>query len=597
MASAPGSRTAGGRRSGPIEAWRAARPFLGASSRDLVVLVVVSALAGFAEAGVLLLIVRSALVVTGSDGTADVVLGPLDLSGMSVATLLWVAAGLLAFVIAARFWGSRLIATVSARALTQSRESVFRAFMGASWDVQSEERSGHLQDIMSTNLERVALVSLQVATGLAAAFQFGALLVSGVVIDPLAAAAILLMVVALFFVFRPVSGMARRAARASVDAKRDLTHGIAEAVSMAEEIRAFDVGDAVVAQVEAASADVSSLHRRSKFLAKVLPALYQNAALLVILAGLLAVHAAGVEDVAGLGAVVLMLVRALTYSQVVQVSHQAVADLVPYLDEAREEQARYEAAAVDRTGDPLEGIERLTFRGVTYSYDGDVAALRSVDLDVARGEAVGIVGPSGSGKSTFMQVLLRLRSPQEGEMLVNGRPAEDFALGGWSERVAFVPQEGRLFSGTIRDNVRFHRPWLTDEEIGDALERAHVAGEVAGFPRGWDTHAGERGGGAVSGGQRQRLCIARALAGRPDVLVLDEPTSALDMRSESLIRDTLLALKGEVTMFVIAHRLSTLSVCDRLVVLEKGVVTAVGPTDEVMATNPFLVDAVRLARR
>ena len=132
-----------------------------------------------------------------------------------------------------------------------------------------------------------------------------------------------------------------------------------------------------------------------------------------------------------------------------------------------------------------------------------------------------------------------------------------------------MPQEPRLFRGTIADNIRFFRDELDQDAIERAAKLAYLHDDVVGWADGYDTDVGERGG-AVSGGQRQRIVLARALAEEPDVLILDEPTSALDMKSESLVQDTLEGLKGHSTMFIIAHRLSTLNACDRIMVLSKG---------------------------
>lgn len=596
----PAERAEGGRRSrgpGLLGSWREIRPYMGASSFDIALLVGLSAFAGFAEAGVLLLVVRAALAVTQGDGAVDLVAGPIAIDQVPIATLLVLSGVALVLVVVSRFWSSHLIATVSARSLEESRAALFRAFMGASWDVQAGERAGTLQEVIVMNSDRVATASLNVATGLAAGFQFTALLLSGVAVQPAAALVILLSVIVLFFVFRPISRRSRGASTATVGAKGDYARDIAESVAMAQEVRTFDVGAQVTEDIERDASRVAALYRRSKFLNKLLPSLYQNSVLLVILLGVLIIHLLDIDDVAALGAVVLMLVRALTYSQTVQTTHQAMADLLPYLDEARAERERYEASAVRRDGRAMGSIERLSFEGVGFSYDGTHPALADIDLEIGRGEAVGVVGPSGSGKSTFLQLLLRLRQPQQGRILVDGTPADELAIGDWYAKVALVPQEARLFSGTVRENVRFHRPWITDEDIERAVELAHVADDIERFPDGWDTHVGERGGGSVSGGQRQRLCLARALAGRPDVLVLDEPTSALDMRSEALIRETLEALKGDVTLVIVAHRMSTLTVCDRLVVLDRGRIAASGAAADMVRDDRFLAEASELSRR
>jgi ABC-type multidrug transport system fused ATPase/permease subunit len=207
---------------------------------------------------------------------------------------------------------------------------------------------------------------------------------------------------------------------------------------------------------------------------------------------------------------------------------------------------------------------------------------------------VGIVGPSGAGKSTLIQLLLRLREPTEGVMTVDARDARRLSLDDWYRHVAFVPQEPHLFAGTVADNVAFFRPEVDAADIQRAAKLAHLHDDVMSWPRGYDTMVGERGG-QLSGGQRQRLCIARALVESPDMMVLDEPTSALDVRSESLIRETIADLAPSTTVFVIAHRLSTLAVCDRIMVILDGVLEGFDEPEQLEASNPFYREALRLS--
>ncbi|MFN7149503.1 MAG: ATP-binding cassette domain-containing protein, partial [Microthrixaceae bacterium] len=236
----------------------------------------------------------------------------------------------------------------------------------------------------------------------------------------------------------------------------------------------------------------------------------------------------------------------------------------------------------------------IRFQDVSYSYDGRVDALSGVSFDVAVGEAVGLIGPSGSGKSTLIQMLLRLRHPATGTYLVDGVDVAEIDEDSWFSQIAFVPQDSRVFDDTIAENIRFFRDGVSRADIEAAARRAHVHDEIVAMPDGYDTVLGSRGG-SLSGGQRQRVAIARALVTDPSMLVLDEPTSALDMRSESLVHETLSELKGSVTLFVIAHRLSTLNTCDRIMVMGDGRLQAFGDRSALEADNDFYREALRLS--
>ena len=202
--------------------------------------------------------------------------------------------------------------------------------------------------------------------------------------------------------------------------------------------------------------------------------------------------------------------------------------------------------------------------------------LRDVSFTTEAREIIGIVGPSGAGKSTLVQLILRLRDPSGGRITADGRDIREFSLEDWYRHIAFVPQEARLFAGTIGENIRFFREHVDDAMVERAAQRAHLHDEILAMSHGYDTSVGERGG-ELSGGQRQRLCIARALVDEPDIIVLDEPTSALDPRSEALMRETMAALRRHTTVFVIAHRMSTLTICDRIMVIHGGGLAGLRP--------------------
>jgi ABC-type multidrug transport system fused ATPase/permease subunit len=157
--------------------------------------------------------------------------------------------------------------------------------------------------------------------------------------------------------------------------------------------------------------------------------------------------------------------------------------------------------------------------------------LQDLEFVIRQGESVGVVGPSGAGKSTLLHLLLRLRDPTRGSYTIEGVDVRDIANATWHGNVAFLPQEPHILDGTVAENIRFFRRGISDEAIERAARMAHIQEDIEGWVGGYATHLGHRSD-AVSGGQRQRLCLARALAASPSLLLLDEPTSSLDLRSE-----------------------------------------------------------------
>jgi ATP-binding cassette subfamily B protein len=197
---------------------------------------------------------------------------------------------------------------------------------------------------------------------------------------------------------------------------------------------------------------------------------------------------------------------------------------------------------------------------------------------------VALVGPSGAGKSTLFDLIQRFYEPASGSVLINDCALPDLTLASLRSAVGYVPQDPVLFSGTLRENLRYAVPHARDDEIFAGLELAYAASFVQALPDGLDTRVGEDGVG-LSGGQRQRLAIARALLSKPALLLLDEATSALDAESEHHIRLSIEGLKGRMTILVIAHRLSTVRQANRILVLENGCLIGSGSHDELMLSS------------
>jgi ABC-type multidrug transport system fused ATPase/permease subunit len=246
------------------------------------------------------------------------------------------------------------------------------------------------------------------------------------------------------------------------------------------------------------------------------------------------------------------------------------------------------APAVITSGEDWDGRWRdLTFGHVGFTYPGAPGrALRDVTAEIKAGGAYGVAGPSGAGKSTFVDLLLRLLEPTDGSLLLDGRPIESLDRRAWQSRIGYVAQSPYLSDDTLRANVAFGIPRekVDDDEVRECLRKAQLEPLLAELEQGLDTPMGDRGV-RVSGGQRQRIAIARALYGRPSLLVLDEATSALDRIGESAVQDALDALRGQITTVTIAHRLPTIRHCDTIFLLEDGRLVAQGGYDELLAQS------------
>ncbi|MFH1159037.1 MAG: ATP-binding cassette domain-containing protein, partial [Pseudomonadota bacterium] len=234
-------------------------------------------------------------------------------------------------------------------------------------------------------------------------------------------------------------------------------------------------------------------------------------------------------------------------------------------------------------------FEHVTFR---YRLDGPTV-LNDIHLEIPVGQVVGVVGPSGSGKSTLAKLVQRLYVPEAGRILVDGVDLSMIDVSWLRRQVGVVLQENVLFNRTIRENIAFSSPGLPVEQVIHAAKMAGAHEFILELPQGYDTMVGERGS-SLSGGQRQRIAIARALITNPRILIFDEATSALDYESERVIQENMRQIVKGRTVIIIAHRLSAVRQCDRIITIEKGRIVEDGSHDALSGTDGRYASLLRI---
>ncbi len=239
--------------------------------------------------------------------------------------------------------------------------------------------------------------------------------------------------------------------------------------------------------------------------------------------------------------------------------------------------------ALTEVADGSVDFENVSFR---YSKTAQQDALSNINLHISSGQTVGILGVTGAGKSSLVQLIPRLYDITEGSLKVGGRDVREYDLTALRNEVSMVLQKNTLFSGTIKDNLRWGNPNATDEEMEHACRLACAHDFIMAFPDGYDTHI-EQGGKNVSGGQKQRLCIARALLKKPKILILDDSTSAVDTRTDAIIRQAFAEEIPDTTKLIIAQRVASVQFADQIVLLENGQIIAAGNHDELLASSPI----------
>jgi ATP-binding cassette subfamily B protein len=548
--------------------------------------------AGFAESVVLVVIVEAAVALTARHlGSLHV--GPIQINRPNFSTLLTVAivATILRLCLGLGVaWGSARLTT---KIQTELRVAFFHAYLDADWPMQSREREGGLQQVVGVEVDRIAAAVLFLVTGLAAGCSLVVLIGAALVVNPIAAIVLVAAVSALFLILRPLTRRVRPLASARSAEELGVAQSLSELVRTTEEIRVHGARDEEKRRLALETTQLSSWISRLYFSSLSISNVYQAAALGLIVLALFIVNTIGTRNVAATGALVIILLRAFAYSQQVQQAYHQVSERLTSVAAVDDRLASYRSSVAPSGQTPLPVIECLEFRGVSYSYRPGLKAIDTISFSIERGEVVGVVGPSGAGKSTLVQLLLRLRAPDQGHYLVNGRDASEFMDRDWTRLVSFLPQQPKLIAGSVRENISFFRN-VGNDQIEDAARIAHLDDEIMSWSDGYETVIGQRAD-ALSGGQAQRLCLARALVSDPALLVLDEPTSSLDPLSEQHVQKALMGLHGKTTIFIIAHRLSTLNICDRILVLIDGRIEALEPRERLANRKGFYQEALRLS--
>lgn len=574
----------------PVEGSAILRALVAPHKARIALLSLVSLGSALLEALFIVLLTGIGLALVGNSDTV----GPAFGQVLPVSQALLVAAVSLALRVALSLWGVKLSARMTAAVTTAQRQRLSHAYLRTSWAVQQAEPAGRLQELLTSFVARITNTVSTLSSAITAGLSLIAFLGTGIAVDPLSTGAVLVALAIVGGILTPIRRAIRRRSRRNAQAGLAFANAVSELGSLGLEMQTYGAESHFEERIDQLTQETTVTQRRTEELQGALPHLYMSLAYGAVLAGVAVVSLADFVDLAVVGAVMLLMLRSLSYGQQLATASASIAASFPFLEGVEERVRRYtEAAAAPGTVRPP-AVVPLEAEEVAFAYTPDREALAGVTFLLEPGEAIGVIGPSGAGKSTLAQLLLGLRPPTSGTIRAAGVSLHDVDRGWWSARVAFVAQDAQLFTGTVAENIRFFRDGISEEDLREAAHQANILTDIEALPQGFETHLGERGS-QLSGGQRQRLSIARALVGRPELLILDEPTSALDGQSEALIRSTLASLHGRLSVVIIAHRMSTLDICDRIMVIEAGRMTALDTPHALRSDSIFYRNALAVA--
>jgi ABC-type multidrug transport system fused ATPase/permease subunit len=500
----------------------------------------------------------------------------LPFSVFTAASVIWLSMlGMAVVSVLVRWMTLRIRFEVARRLLQESYENIY----AAKWGFFSSVKKGSLINTFTNEINKVGGAFLAMAASFANIVRICALVAIPVYLAPGIVLMCLAGSVVALIPFLIMGRWTYRFGSAQVAASNRFVSLVKESLEAAKEVIGFGRKGATMKQVNGAYTTFANSTIKAQLMSFFSSQMYEPASFLMLLAVLFL--ARGQDAAMSTITVVLWgLVRTVPLlKQIIYVKHQ-LDNFLPSLEQVRGQQRLAHSFKSDSGGRRFDELgHSLEARNISFSFGGGMKALQDVSIDVPHGEITALVGESGSGKSTLVDLLIGLHKPDSGEILVDGAPLHGYDMQTWHERIGFVPQKPVLFDLTIKDNLLWSAPNASEPQLREACRAAGLDSFIETLPEGINTDIGDAGI-RLSGGQAQRLALARALVRKPVFLVLDEATSALDSEKESGIYDSLLEIAADTAVLIIAHRLNMVTKADNIYVMKSGRVTESGTFDE-----------------
>lgn len=467
-------------------------------------------------------------------------------------------------------WCEYIRIKISADYEERVRNQLFGKFINADWPYLLKQKLGHLQTILMINVSTASSILSYISS-------FINLLTSLIIYTIIAFNINLkitffsLILSGIFFIgFLPFIRKIRNFSYSMENANREIGHHINENILGMKTVKVMSVADQIINDAKKNFYDLKITKILLNVWQTVISSTLQPLSLIFVLAIFAFSYKSPNFNLAVFIAIIYLVKQIFSYTEALQKKVLSFNATIPYFTKISD---YTEEAVINKEVNKGAGKfsfnDKLDLVKINFFYQKETTVLSDVNFNISKGEMVGLIGPSGAGKTTLVDLILRLFEPISGTILLDGKNIKDIDIDNWRKNIGYVSQDIFLINDTIANNIKFYNNSITDEEMIKASKEANIYDFIQECPNKFETIIGERGI-QLSAGQRQRVVIARVLARRPQFLILDEATSALDNESEIKIQRVIENLKGKLTVFVIAHRLSTVINCDRLLVLENG---------------------------
>ncbi len=493
--------------------------------------------------------------------------------------LLFVVRGLIAL------WANYIGLKITFEYEEKKRIELFSLFMSARWPFLLKQKLGHLETVLMTNVRFGSLLLGSLSSVLTLVVSLAVYILVSLNLSLFITLATLILGAFIFYFFKPLFSNTKIIAHDIEDINKKIAHFVNENTMGMKTVKIMDAENSVLAKGKKYFQELKNLGIRINLVKSVGGVLLQPLSVIFVSSIFAFLYKTSSNFSIGvMTAIVYLTQRIFTYFQQLQTNLHVLSEGAPYLEALMllENEAK-QNAELERGRENFVFDSSIEFKDVYFSYNQEKTkeVLSGVNFSINKGETIGLIGSSGSGKTTIVDLILRLFKPNAGAILLDGKSVENVNLADWRKNCGYVSQDIFLINDTLANNIRFYDNGITDKEIKEAAKLANIYDFIESCPNKFETIIGERGI-MLSVGQRQRVVIARILARKTKFLIFDEATSALDNESESQIQEVIRRLKGKMTIFIIAHRLSTVIDCDKLVVLSDGKITEQGTPPELL---------------
>ncbi|MFC1775261.1 ABC transporter ATP-binding protein [Patescibacteria group bacterium] len=488
---------------------------------------------------------------------------------------------------------ARIAASFTFREISQMLSGTLQA----KWMFLAKQKIGYMQNTLFWDVRQSAGLLDALAQFIQSSTGFVIYFFIALNISPIITSITLVVGAVLLIGLRPFVHKTKVFGEQKSDLEKTFTDYLIEHLGGLKVVKASGIGQKVAGVGRATLEKLRTVYIKNAIVHSIATVIIQPLSMIFILVLFVFAYKLPSFNIGVFAAVLYLIQKIFTYLQSTQSSFHSIANFAPFasnilkfknsLDENKDESKKDKKL-------PFVFKDSLLLDDVSFSYNKGAQVISNLSFSVPQKSFLGIIGPSGGGKTSVVDLILRLLSPSSGSISLDGVPIDEIKIDEWRQNIGYVSQDIFIMNTSIRDNIKFYDDSITDEEMCDAARKAHIYGHIVKLEDGFDTIVGDRGV-SLSVGQRQRIVIARALARTPSILIFDEATSALDSESEVAIKETIEEMRKDITLIMIAHRISTIKNADKIIVLKDGVVAEEGKSQD-MLNNPesYLSQMIKL---